>query len=34
MNEIKITDIENVLIGNAQDDVNATGCSVIISSSC
>jgi L-aminopeptidase/D-esterase-like protein len=30
MNEIKITDIENVLIGNAQDDVNATGCSVII----
>jgi L-aminopeptidase/D-esterase-like protein len=30
MKEIKISDIENVLIGNAQDTVNATGCTAII----
>jgi L-aminopeptidase/D-esterase-like protein len=30
MQEISITDIENILIGNAQDTVNATGCTVII----
>jgi L-aminopeptidase/D-esterase-like protein len=30
MKEIKITDIENIKIGNAQDDVNATGCTVVI----
>jgi L-aminopeptidase/D-esterase-like protein len=28
--EINITDIENILIGNAQDTENATGCTVII----
>lgn len=30
MHEIKISDIENIVIGNAQDIVNATGCTVII----
>jgi L-aminopeptidase/D-esterase-like protein len=30
MKEIKITDIENILIGNAQDVENATGCTVVI----
>lgn len=30
MKEIGITEIENILIGNAQDTVNATGCTVII----
>lgn len=28
--EINITDIENINIGHAQDDVNATGCTVVI----
>jgi L-aminopeptidase/D-esterase-like protein len=30
MKEIKITDIENVVIGNAQDIENATGCTAVI----
>lgn len=30
MRKIKITDIENIRIGNAQDKVNATGCTVVI----
>lgn len=30
MHEIKISDIENIVIGNAQDIINATGCTVII----
>jgi L-aminopeptidase/D-esterase-like protein len=30
MKEIKITDIENILIGNAQDIENATGCTAVI----
>jgi L-aminopeptidase/D-esterase-like protein len=30
MREIKVTEIENIFIGNAQDEVNATGCTVVI----
>jgi len=30
MREIKITDIENIKLGNAQDMENATGCTVVI----
>jgi L-aminopeptidase/D-esterase-like protein len=30
MREISITDIENIRIGNAQDEVHATGCTVMI----
>jgi L-aminopeptidase/D-esterase-like protein len=30
MKEIEINEIENVLIGNAQDIVNATGCTVVL----
>jgi L-aminopeptidase/D-esterase-like protein len=30
MREIKITEIENILIGNAQDKDNATGCTAVI----
>ena len=30
MREIAVTDIENIHIGNAQDEVNATGCTVVI----
>lgn len=30
MQEIKITDIENVKIGNIEDKVNATGCTVLL----
>ena len=31
MKEINITDIEGFQVGHAQDDTNATGCTVIIS---
>ena len=31
MREIKITDIENIKLGNAQDTENATGCTVAVS---
>lgn len=30
MKEINITDIEGFQVGHAQDDTNATGCTVII----
>ena len=31
MKEIKITDIENIKIGQVEDNINGTGCTVILS---